>query len=257
MTNVPTLQALYVTKVGSTLYGTATPMSDIDFKGFCLPTATQLVGMDTFEQQSYDNQVEDGPDKMEGQVYALKKFMHLAVVKANPTILEVCFADPKFHIHSTPLGLEVADFIQKNAVTKTLFKPYNAYHRAQMRKMQSQERTGKRVAIVEEFGYDVKFAMHAYRLGRQAVLAMSTGKVVPTLVGEDLTMANRIRQGEFSIEECLEILQKVDDDMYAAYQASTIPTSPNYKLCNDYLTDVHKRFLAGEFDSQIMEWKPW
>lgn len=257
MTNYKPLNALYVTVVGSTLYGTATPQSDRDFKGFGFPTFEQLVGLDTFEQQSYDNGVEDGPDKMEGQVYALKKFMHMAVVKANPTALEVCFAKPEFHLHSTPFGLEVVDFIQKTSVTKRLFKPYNAYHRAQMRKLQSQNRTGKRQAIVEEFGYDVKFAMHAYRLGCQAATAMSTGRVEPSLEGEELVMANRIRSGEFGLEECLELLQKVDDAMYEAYQKSTIPTEPDYDLINKFLTDAHRRYLSGDFDEELVGWKPW
>jgi len=251
------INALFVTLVGSTLYGTSTPTSDKDFKGFCFPTYKQLVGLDTFDQQSYENGMPDGPDKMEGQVYSLKKFMHLAIVKANPTILEVCFAKPKYHIYTTEIGIEIAEFVQSNSVTKRLFKPYNAYHRAQMRKLQSQNRTGKRKEIVEKYTYDVKFAMHAYRLGCQAATAMATGRVEPTLEDDELTMANRIRTGEFSLEECLDILQKVDDKMYEEYKKSTIINEPDYDLVNSFLTDIHKRFLSGEFNSQLKGWMPW
>ena len=256
MTENTQINALYVTKVGSVLYGTDTPQSDIDFKGFCLPTYSQLVGLDTFEQQQYCNDVEDGPDKMEGVVYSLKKFFHNAIVKANPTILEVCFADAIFHLASTQLGLEIAEFIRENSVTKRLFKPYNAYHLSQIRKLQSQTRVGKRKEIVDEYGYDLKFACHAYRLGVQATQAMAYGKIIPTLEGEYLDNAIKIRSGDFSKEEVLKILEQVDKEMYEAYKISTIPDAPDYNKCNDFLTRIHINYLSGKYP-EIERWSPW
>lgn len=251
MTNNETL-ALYVVTTGSKLYGFSTEESDHDFKGFCLPKISQLLGLEVFEQQDYNNNRPDGPTKEEGSLYALGRYLHLGVMKCNPTVLEFAFVRPEFYIHTTELGLEVAKFVRENSITKKLFAPYSAYHRAQVRKLQSMERTGKRADIVETYGYDIKFATHAFRLGRQATIAMSTGQIVPTLEGEDLRIAKEMRAGKYSKEEALAILESVDRQMYDAYKVSTLPELPDYHRVENFLIDIHTKYIRGEYDI-----KPW
>lgn len=252
MTKYKPIQALYVSTVGSKLYGTSTANSDTDIKGFCLPTLQQLVGLETFEQQEYKNDAPDGPLKIEGQIYSLSKFIYLSMIKQNPTMMEVCFAPSKFHLVMTPLGQTVIDFVKKGAVTKRMHGPYSAYHRAQVKKLQSMERTGKRAEDVQTYGYDPKFAMHAYRLGVQAAHAMKTGEVNPCLEGAELTLAKEIREAKYTLSEVLDILTKVDQDMYASYNASTLPVDPDYDAVNKFLTDVTVKFIKGEYsDSDL------
>jgi predicted nucleotidyltransferase len=251
MTNNETL-ALYVVRVGSRLYGFDTEESDYDFKGFCLSTIPQLLGLERFEQQEYTNGRPDGPTKEEGVLHSISQYLHLGVMKCNPTVLEFAFVRPEFYIHTTELGLEVAKFVRENSITKKLFAPYSAYHRAQVRKLQSMERTGKRAEMVAAHGYDLKFAVHSYRLGRQATIAMSTGQIIPTLEGEDLRIAKEMRAGKYSKEEALAILESVDRQMYDAYKASTLPESPDYHKVENFLIDIHTKYIRGEYDI-----KPW
>lgn len=247
--------AIFSTITGSRLYGFATEQSDKDFRGFCLPQINQLLGMDTFKQQDYNNNEQDGPTKSEGSIFSLARFIYLGIVKCNPTVLEIAFTEPQFHIVSTPLGLEVCKFVRENSITKRLFKPYNAYHRAQVRKLQSMERTGKRAEIVREFQYDVKFSTHAFRLGRQATVAMLTGKIVPTLTGEDLEISKNMRAGKYTKEEALKLLSDIDAQMYDAYKQSTLPAEPDYHKANEFLIDIHSRYIKGEYDVKL--WSPW
>ena len=252
----PTCNALFVTVVGSQLYGFATEKSDIDFKGFCLPSIPQLIGLDSFEQQEYNNEKPDGPEKMEGTIYALARYLHLGIIKCNPTVLEIAFTEPKYWMYKTDLGLEVCQFIKNHGITKRLFKPYNAYHLAQMKKMSNTEKTGKRKELIDEFRYDVKNASHAFRLGRQATLAMQTGKIIPTLTGNDLILGKDIRSGKYCLEEVMEILRKIDKEMYEAYKTSTIKEEPDYHLVNDFLVDIHQKYVKNELP-EIKPWKPW
>lgn len=244
------MKPAFVTVVGSKLYGIATANSDTDFKGFGFCEADEIIGLKTFEQQEYNNNKPDGPEKSEGVIYDIRRYVHLCL-KANPTVIEIAYADPKFFLHTTPIGLEVVDFVRKTMLSQRLFPAYSAYHRAQMRKLQSMERTGKRAEEIFKFGYDTKFAGHAYRLARQCVIVLTENTLRPTLDPEDAEMCLKIRRGEFSKEEALAILEKVDKDMYSAHKTTTIPTEPNFNKANAFCIDLYLRYLKGEFDSQL------
>jgi predicted nucleotidyltransferase len=74
-------RTIYTTRHGSRCYGTNTPTSDEDFKGFCVPPKEYFLGFHKkFEQaESHD------PDLV---IYDIRKFMNLAA-DCNPSIIEV------------------------------------------------------------------------------------------------------------------------------------------------------------------------
>ena len=113
----------FVTIVGSKLYGISTPSSDTDFKGFGFCEIDEIIGLKTFEQQQYNNHKPDGPEKAEGQVYDIRYYFKLCL-KANPTVIEIAFADSSFWMHSTEIGKEVAEFVRNNMLTQRLFPAY-------------------------------------------------------------------------------------------------------------------------------------
>jgi uncharacterized protein len=251
------MKATFVTGVGSQLYGTATAKSDKDFKGFGFEDIDQIIGLRNFEQQEYSNHEPDGPTKMEGTCYSIRRYLQLCL-KGNPTVIEIAFADKAHWMLDTPVGQEICDYVRKNFLTKHLFKPYSAYHMAQMRKLQSMERTGKRAEEVKKFGLDTKFAGHAYRLARQCAIVMREGTLRPTLDPDDKIMCLDIRAGKYNKEEVLAILKTVDEDMYSAYKVTTLPEAPNFNKANDFMVDVYRRYLNGTFDSQLgTEYNPF
>lgn len=250
------MRPIFVTWVGSQLYGTATPLSDKDFKGFCFQEPDELIGLKNFEQQEFNNGVADGPDKREGVVYSVDRYINLCL-KGNPTVIEIAFAASEYWMHTTPVGEEVIKYVRDNLLTKHLFKPYSAYHTAQVRKLQSMERTGKRASMVEEFGYDVKFAMHAYRLARQCVIVFQEGVLRPTLDPADKQVCLELRAGKYTKEEALKILEDVDKQMYAAYKLSTLREMPDFNKANDFVTNLNMEFLQGKFDGQFKEFTPY
>lgn len=244
------MKPIFVTKVGSQLYGTATLKSDIDFKGFGFEDVDQIIGLKSFNQQEYNNHEPDGPTKMEGTIYSVKRYLSLCL-SGNPTVIEVAFAGSDHHMHNTVIGEEVRQFVQKNFMTKALFKPYSAYHMAQVKKLQSMNRTGKRADEILEFGYDAKFSMHAYRLARQCCIVMGEGVLRPTLDPSDKKKCMEIRSGVLSKEKVLEILKDVDNQMYESYNASKIPAKPNYDAVNSFLVNIYTKYLNKEYDQQV------
>jgi hypothetical protein len=170
----------------------------------------------------------------------------------NPTVIEIAFAPEKFWIHKLPIGLEIAQFVRDNMLTQKLFPAYSAYHKAQMHKMESTTRIGKRAADVEKFGFDPKFACHAFRLAKQCVQVLSDNTLTPTLQGNDLTIAMKLRLGEYSFDEAKEQLLKVDKEMYDAHKSTTLVSEPDYNKVNKWLVDLYLRYINGEFDNQFI-----
>jgi predicted nucleotidyltransferase len=250
------MKPIFVTMVGSRLYGINTEKSDIDHKGFAFAEVDEIIGLKNFEQQMYTNNAEDGPTKVEGTIYSVDRYVNLCM-KGNPTVIEIAFAGENHWLHYSQVGVEVINYVKENFLTKSLFKPYSAYHMAQMRKLQSMERTGKRAEMVKELGYDAKFASHAFRLARQCVIVMKEGILRPTLDPEDRELCMRIRSGTFTKEEALEILNDVDKQMYSAYKDSTLPEAPDFNKANDFVTKLHMDYLHGKFDDQFKEFTPF
>jgi predicted nucleotidyltransferase len=247
---------IFVTIVGSKLYNTATETSDTDFKGICFPEIDEIIGLNHFEQQELKNGISDGPDKSEGVIYSTSRYLNLCL-KGNPTVIEIAFANEKFWLHTTDIGKEICQVVRNNFLTKHLFKPYSAYHTAQIRKLQTQNPIGKRAKIVEEFGYDVKFAMHSFRLAKQCIQIMKTGWLNPSLDGDEKELAIQIRKGKFSKEEVLKILNDLDKEMYDSYKNSNLKQEPNFKSVNEFVKRLNLNYLNGVYSNQFKEFVPF
>jgi predicted nucleotidyltransferase len=104
---------VFVTRHGSHAYGTNTPTSDEDFKGFALAPWSYYLG---FVKQFEQAETHD-PDAV---IYEIKKFFSLAA-DCNPSIIEVLWTDPADHIITT----KMSDYVMEN---RDLFLSRKAKH---------------------------------------------------------------------------------------------------------------------------------
>jgi predicted nucleotidyltransferase len=98
---------------GSHLYGLETPTSDEDFLGIYLSTPEELLGLQKSEfiDESIVSKGDDGrndSDAVDCKYYSLQKFCQLAL-NANPSILEMLFADDKNIIECDEYGRELIE----------------------------------------------------------------------------------------------------------------------------------------------------
>jgi predicted nucleotidyltransferase len=104
-------RTIFLTVHGSNAFGTNLPDSDLDVKGICIPPKEIILGCGSNFKQTEQND----PDLA---IYGLQRFMHLAV-KCNPSIIELLYTEPKFHIIKTSLGQKLIDnrhlFLSKKA----------------------------------------------------------------------------------------------------------------------------------------------
>jgi len=98
-------------KVGSHLYGTSTPDSDVDFSGVFVAPREFYLGLDKVEEVdlSIVSKKENGrnnKDAVDRKLYELRKFMSLAMMN-NPNIIEQLFVEREQLVYSDLLGTKL------------------------------------------------------------------------------------------------------------------------------------------------------
>lgn len=145
-------RTIYLVVAGSHSYGFASPTSDWDYRGICIPPLDSYIGiMDKFEQivdtekgkhvythypvglLNDDPRVTPGADGPDMQVMELSKFARLAA-QCNPSVIELLFTDKKFHTIKDPIMDRLLDnkemFLSKAAKAR-----FSGYAIAQLKRM--------------------------------------------------------------------------------------------------------------------------
>lgn len=116
---------IFLAMSGSHAYGMATPTSDYDYRGICIPGVQTYIGLlDNFEQSVGSNTYEsypvgmlkddprvDGADKdivPDMQVMELTKFVRLAC-RNNPSVMELLFTDEAEYVICKPIMRKLLD----------------------------------------------------------------------------------------------------------------------------------------------------
>lgn len=108
---------VYLTTYGSHAYGTSTPESDVDVRGFAVAPKSHVQGFAyTFEQCERNDK--NGHQGLDSVVYDIRKFCNLAA-DCNPNIIETLFVDESDIRVLHPAGKLLRDnrdlFISKKA----------------------------------------------------------------------------------------------------------------------------------------------
>lgn len=134
--NLPWLRqaTILLTYHGSHAYGTATPTSDVDFKGVAVAPKSYYLGLDRFEQAEF----KDPARNAEAVIYEIRKFVNLAAA-CNPNIIEVLWTEPEQHVICTPAGRELVDH-RDLFLSKKARYTFSGYARAQLKRIKTHYR---------------------------------------------------------------------------------------------------------------------
>lgn len=114
---------IYETLVGSHVYGTNIPTSDIDIKGVYVQPESDILGFNYREQVNVDKDT---------TYYEIRRFLQL-LQSANPTMLEMLFVDSKFTRKLEPAFSSVIQNRHK-FLTKQCANSFGGYAVAQIKK---------------------------------------------------------------------------------------------------------------------------
>jgi hypothetical protein len=123
---------------------------------------------------------------------------------------------------------------------------YLGYTTSQLKKMviKHGNKTGRQ-ELVDQYGFDVKFASHAFRLARQGCEILLNNNI--TFPRPDREFLKAIRTGEIynsdSIEKCCNDLEREISLLKEAYEKTILPPKVDFQLLNNLLINVYDEYV--------------
>ena len=232
MTGKPWFERLCLfTLAGSHAYGTATPSSDMDYRGVAVPPSDALLGWHRWEQWRRDD-----PDLV---IYSLSKFCRLAL-QGNPNIIEILFSPQDCVLQVSDVGQELLA-MRRAFLSRRVFQTFGGYARAELAKMRTAGRVGKRAEEFARCGYDPKNAAHLIRLLRMGGEILRDGQV--NVRRDDAAELLAIRQGAYRVDEIENMAEELDATLREAHEATTLPEEPETERVHRWLIAVHEQVV--------------
>lgn len=235
--------------VGSTVHGcSVSNQDDRDEMGICVEPSDYVIGLRHFETHVWRTQPEgfrSGPGDLDLTIHSLRKFARLAA-KGNPSIHLLLFVPPEFTIECDNIG---SILINKRSMflSKHVIRAFLGYMQAQRQRLEG-TRGQKRVTrpeLVEQYGFDTKYAGHIIRLGYQGVEMADTGGLSLPMRDEDRQDVIDVRTGKWSINKVLIKAGELERKLKDAVDDSTLPDEPDWGEINDFLIWAHRYHWEG------------
>jgi hypothetical protein len=123
---------------------------------------------------------------------------------------------------------------------------FKGYAYAQVKKMGSKQRVGKRKAEVEEYGFDRKFAYHVVRLLNECEQILTEGDLDLMRNREQL---KAIRNGEWTQQQVEEYFTKKEAELETVYNNSKLPWGPKEDGLQEKIKQLLFRCLEEHYGS--------
>ncbi len=216
---------IYRCIIGSQAYGLATEDSDVDRRGFYLPSAELHWSLDGAPAQLEDAGRQEC-------IWEIEKFPRLALV-ANPTILE-CLYTPLVELE-TELATELRHERQR-FLSARLGQTFSGYARSQFERF-----ARRRVA-----GHAIKWkeAMHLLRILLVGISVAEQGELgLETGAWRDELLA--VKRGERSWEEVDALRRQLEQRFQTAFATAALPAKPDSAWANAYLIRARRSMVES------------
>jgi predicted nucleotidyltransferase len=223
----------FETIMGSDAYGVSSGSSDSDVYGICMPPKDLVFPHLAGEIPGFGRQVKRFSTWQEHhiealgkswdfQVYGIVAFFHLAM-ENNPNIIDALFTPRRCVLSSTPIGERIREH-RKLFLHKGAWHKFKGYAYSQLHKIHTKTATGKRADLVEQHGYDVKFAYHVVRLLLEVEMILGEQDLDLERHREQL---KAIRRGEWTELQLREWAGAKEKALEALYASSSLPYAPD------------------------------
>lgn len=226
-------------EVGSTVHGVnVAGTDDRDELGVCIEPPEYVIGLRHFEQYVHRTQPQgerSGPGDLDLTIYGLRKFASLAL-KGNPSILLLFNVPDEKCIVLESLGRELRALSWAFA-SKRAGAAFLGYIQQQRQRLVGErgQKNVKRPELVEQYGFDTKYAGHMIRLGYQGIDYMTTGGFPIPMSDEQRDTIVGIRTGQMSVNDVLSLCGELERDLKAAVEGSALPSAPDFDAVNAFL----------------------
>jgi hypothetical protein len=232
-------------EVGSTLHGVGIfGYDDRDEMGVCIEDPEFVVGLDRFEQFIFRTQPpghRSGHGDLDLVVYSLRKWLRLAM-SGNPTVMLLLFVPQEKLVRQTDAGRRL-QALAPAIVSRKSGPAFLGYLEAQRLRLTGErgQKDVSRPELVEKYGFDTKFAMHALRLGIQGRELLSTGRLTLPMTAEEREYLLSVRQGGVPFDDVVKRIAALEGDLRDLQSTSRLPEGPDYAVANRFLIDEYMR----------------
>lgn len=229
--------------VGSTAHGTAIDGQDDrdEMAVFIEPAANVcgLIPVDHYVYRDKPNGVRSEAGDLDLTMYSLRKFCRLAAA-GNPTVVLLLWLPE--HMLISPLGSDLVA-LREAFISRESGQRFLGYLVAQrMRLTGERTRNVSRPELVEKYGYDTKFAMHALRLGLEGIELLTERRLTLPVKDDDLRLLRGVRTGGISFEGALGLIEDAESQLRALIDACT--WQADYTRINAFMVRAHRQHWA-------------
>jgi predicted nucleotidyltransferase len=234
--------------VGSTAHGiNIVGQDDRDEMGIFIEPPEKVCGLTPCDHYIYRDKpegVRSGPGDLDLTLYSLRKFCRLATA-GNPSVMVLLWL-PAFEI-KTSLGERLIG-MRKAFISRDSGKRFLGYLTAQKQKLKGERsRTVNRPELVEKYGYDTKFAMHALRLGFEGIELLTDGKLTLPVAEPNLTALRSVRHGKINFYEALGLIEETENTLRSLVDACDIQA--DHDAINRFMVEAHEQHWLSRFSS--------
>ncbi len=226
--------------VGSTVYGTAVKdQDDRDEMGIFVEPPFYVCGLDSVDHYSWRSKsegVRSGSGDTDLIIFSLRKFCKLAA-SGNPSIL--VFLWLPLYLQKEPFLAERLLSIRGAFVSQEAGKTFLGYLHSQKQCLTGQRKKNVvRQDLVDLYGFDTKYAMHALRLAYQGIEYIKEGKITIPIPGASLQTLRAVRKGLITFSDTFSLINDAEQGLIKA--AETCPKKINRVLINDTMISIHQ-----------------
>lgn len=230
-------------RVGSEAHGINIPgADDKDYIGICLEPPEYVIGLRKFEQYVFRTKpegVRSEAGDIDSTIYSLRKWCSLAL-NGNPSILVALYAYPTV---LSGEGQELVDnahwFASRQAGNR--FVGYLINQKLRLLGEKGQMNV-KRPELIEQFGYDTKYAMHMIRLGLQGVEYLATGRLTLPMGERCRGYILSVRRGEIPLEEIIKKANELESQIRHLTGRGPLPEKPDYDSVQQFLVKTYMNY---------------
>lgn len=224
--------------VGSTAHGLAVSGQDDrdEMAVFVEPPANVcgLAPCDHYIYRDRPNGVRSQPGDLDLTMYSLRKFCRLAA-KGNPSVVLLLWLPD--YTSTSPIGADLVA-LRDAFISKESGKRFLGYLVAQKMKLKGERaHTVNRPELVEKYGYDTKFAMHALRLGFEGIELLTQHRITLPVPEPRLTVLRDVRLGRVNFVGALALIDQAEVDLRAA--VDSCHDAADTKRIDDFMVRAH------------------
>lgn len=231
---------------GSKVHGTnVSDQDDTDYISVVVETEQEIAGFGnakTIQKRTQPEGVRSGPGDVDHTYFPLRHFLSLAM-SGNPSILQLFYAPDFSIVHATALGESL--MAQRSLIASKSAGPrFLGYMKSQHERLGLGKSRGKpRPELVEQYGFDTKYAGHLIRLGCQGVELLTYGKITLPMKDADRQLVVDVRTGKVPLERCLDAADSLERELKRLIDtpgAGVLPDEPDRHNLERWLLDTYR-----------------